>query len=102
MTLDQGIEVKNTLLESAKTIERKNSVMMEICAAHEAKTTSPKFNSKSNTNQSQKNEVPENPARKNCCLNLGRTTLEISLLVSVTVNIIFFWYTIWNLLKNTC
>ena len=41
MTLGQGIEVKNKLLESAKDIQRKNSVMMEICAAHEAKTKSP-------------------------------------------------------------
>ena len=55
--------------------------------------------SRSNTNQSHKSEVPENPSRKNCCLNLGRTTLEISLLVSIIVNLIFFWYTIWNLLK---
>ena len=100
MTVGQGIEVKNTLLESTqKNIQRKNSVMMDICAAHEAKTKSPKSRSSSNTNQSHKIEVPETPARKNCCLNLGRTTLEISLLVSIIVNLIFFWYTIWNLLK---
>ena len=106
MTFVQGIEVKNKLLDSAKNISeipaRKNSVMMDICAAHELKTKSPKFKSRSNSNQSHKSEFPENPARKNCCLNLGRTTLEISLLVSITANIIFFWYTIWNLLKNTC
>ena len=44
MTLGQGIEVKNKLLESAMNnskIDRKNSVMMDICTAHEAKTKSP-------------------------------------------------------------
>ena len=44
MALGQGIEVKNKLLESAKNnsnIDRRNSVMMDICAAHEAKTKSP-------------------------------------------------------------
>ena len=103
MTLGQGIEVKNKLLENISEIPaRKNSAMMDICAAHEAKTKSPKFRSRSNSTQWHNKEVPENPARKNCCLYLGRTTLEASLLVSITVNIIFFWYTIWNLLKNTC
>jgi len=100
----QGIEVKNKLLESAMNnskIDRKNSVMMDICTAHEAKTKSPpNTQSRSKTNQSHKSEVPENPARKNCCLHLGRTTLEICLLVSIIVNLIFFWYTIWNLLKS--
>ena len=44
MTLGQGIEIKNKLLESAMNnskIDRKNSVMMDICTAHEAKTKSP-------------------------------------------------------------
>ena len=37
----QGIEVKNKFLESAKNVQRRNSEMMDICAAHEAKTKSP-------------------------------------------------------------
>merc|ERR1719362_1733359 len=75
--------------------------MMDICTAHEAKTKSPlNTQSRSKTNQSHKSEVPENPARKNCCLHLGRTTLEISLLISIIINMIFFWYTIWNLLTS--
>jgi hypothetical protein len=98
MALVQGIEVKNKLLESTKNLPdipaRRNSAMMDICAAHEDHV-------KKKLTESTKN-LPENPARKNCCLILSRTTLEISLLVSITANILFLWYTIWSLLKNTC